>query len=72
MSVSTLSRNTKPDRSTAALPRSNSSTQSPGTPPLDSISLITTGGTTKPQSLAAPLVALAVVVKPPVPLGQRP
>jgi hypothetical protein len=45
------------------------STQSPGVPPSDSTSLILTG---LPQSFELPLVTLVVVVKAPLPLGQRP
>src|SRR4051812_42232966 len=44
--VSSLSLNTQPERSAAVLPALKSSTQSPGVPPLDSISLILMLGST--------------------------
>jgi hypothetical protein len=45
-----------------------SSTQSPGVPPLDSISVIFTATL---QSLAAPFVEAVAVVNAPVPSGHR-
>src|SRR5262245_54276989 len=49
-----------------------SSTQSPGTPALDSTSFMRTPVIGPPQSFVAPLVTLLVVMNSPVPLGQRP
>ncbi len=58
--------------STGIGPTLTSSTQSPGVPPLDSISLIFTYDEGVPQSFAAPLVEVAVGANAPVPSGQRP
>ena len=66
-SSSSLKKN--PPTSTGSTPLLTSSTQSPGSPPLDSTSLIRTAAE---QSLAAPRVEDVVVVKSPVPSGQRP